>query len=726
MHNRLPDVRWNGADGILRWSVVPTTTSTAAPTPTRATAGVAMRFRPDIQGLRAIAVLLVVIFHIWPHALTGGFVGVDVFFVISGFLMTAVLLKSPPVSVRGFGVFWARRIRRLVPAALVVLLATGVATWAVAPSTMWTSTAKQVLASTFYVQNWVLAATSVDYLAEDNAPSPLQHYWSLSVEEQFYVLWPFLMAAAIWWVHRRHARSRSTSVRGATVRLLAVIGVVFVVSLAISVWYTGKNPAGAYFVTPTRMWELALGGVIAVLPAAAAARPGLRSAASWVGMAAILVSGFFYTASIAFPGYLALLPTVGTALVLWGAPSNSSVLGRVLSLRPVQYLGDISYSLYLVHWPFVALLPYVSGSLGILDKCGILVGSIVLAGLSKKYVEDVFRKKRTPRVMLNTYRWGLAAMVAVALAATSWWWAGDAHVNAERQAAQAAVQDAGPCFGAASMAKGFGACPQDPSAKPVPAPDAAKNDKEAAYADGCWAYRPFTKRPICHYGKGSIKVALVGNSHAGHWQPALDAIAKKRNWSITTYLISQCAPSDTRQKFDTTAATDRCQEYGKWVLNQTAHGQYDLIITSNRESVQAEGKNDWPSSEKAAEAGFHTYLQKWTRAGTPIIVLHDLPYPGNTMQNVPDCLAQNSGANDKCSGTPASWKWYYPYSAAAAGVQGVHVIDMTKYFCTKTKCPAVIGGVTVYFDASHMTATYSSTLTPYLDRKINDLHLGLS
>ncbi|MBB2894476.1 SGNH hydrolase domain-containing protein [Flexivirga oryzae] len=691
----------------------------------RRSIGSSTGFRPDIQGLRTIAVLLVVLYHIWPSRLTGGFVGVDVFFVISGFLMTAVLLKTPPRSGRAFAEFWARRIRRLVPAALAVLLATGAATWLIAPSTIWVSTARQILASTFYVQNWVLAAHSVNYLAEDDAPSPLQHYWSLSVEEQFYVVWPFLMALAVWWAYRRTTAEPADTAR-ATWRLQTVIGAVFAASLVVSVWYTGKNPAGAYFVTPTRMWELALGGIVAALPAASVegmTRPA-RAVLAWLGIAAILVSGVRYVGSMAFPGYVALLPTLGTALVLWARPDGSSILGRLLGLRPVQYVGDISYSLYLVHWPLIVLLPYVSGDLGILDKCAVLVASIALAGLSKRFVEDVFRQRRTPRVLRNTYRYGVAAMVALALAAAGWWWAGNAHIQAEQRAAEAAIADAGPCFGAASMAKGFRACPQDPAKTPVPSPDAAKDDKEDAYADNCWSYSPFTSRPVCHFGDGSVKVALVGNSHAGHWQPALQELARKNNWTVTTYLISQCAPSDTRQQFATEEMADNCHDYGQWVLDQTAHGQYDLILTSNRESVQAAGQHDWSTSEKLAQAGFHSYLKKWSAGGTPIVVLHDLPYPGRTVQNIPDCLAEHAGANDACSGTPASWKWYYPYTAAAAGVPGVHTIDLTKYFCTRTTCPAVIGGVTVYFDASHMTATYSRTLAPYLEKKLDALGFG--
>lgn len=714
-----------------------TTTRPAAPqaTPVGTTVG----FRADIQGLRAIAVLFVVLYHIWPGRLTGGFAGVDVFFVISGFLMTAVLLKTRPRTGRGFAEFWARRIRRLVPAALVVLFATAVATRAVAPSTMWTGTARETIASIFYVENWVLAGNSVNYLAEDNAPSPLQHYWSLSVEEQFYIFWPFVMALAIWWAYRRTNRAKragarhSSAARSSTVahtwpvagRLMIVLGIVFAASLAYSIRYTAINPAGAYFVTPTRMWELALGGLVAVLPAAAVGRMPVwvRSGLCWAGIAAILVTGFTYTGSMPFPGYTALLPTVGTALVLCCHPTDSTLLGKLLGLRPVQYIGDISYSLYLVHWPLLALLPYRSGHLGRLDRFSILIVSIVLAGLSKKYIEDVFRQKRTEKVLGNTYRYGLAAMVAVALAAGGWWWSGNVQLRSEQHAAAKAAADAGPCFGGASMAKGFTACPQNPAAKPVPSGEAAKNDKEVAYKDNCWSNSPYTGRPICHYGTGKTKVALVGNSHAGHWLPALQEMAKQNDWSITTYLVSQCAPSDELQQFPTAAMTTNCNNYGKWVLDQTAHGQYDLIITSNRESVPSKGKK-FTTSQRTAQAGFHSYLKKWSAGGTPIVLIHDLPYPGKTVQNIPDCLDQNAGHNDKCSGTPASWKWYYPYTAAAAGVKGVHSVDMTKYFCTSTTCPAVIGGVTVYFDASHMTATYNRTLAPYLEAKFKQLGLA--
>jgi len=691
-----------------------TATSTAVPRSQAPSGGIG--FRPDIQGLRAIAVLLVVLYHIWPQSLTGGYVGVDVFFVISGFLMTALLLRRPPQSRKDFAGFWARRIRRLLPAALLVILVTAVATWLLAPSPLWTTTARQVLATTFYVQNWVLAANSVDYLAADDAPSPLLHYWSLSVEEQFYLLWPIVIALAIFWARRRR--------RGVRTPVLTVVALILVASLAISWWYTSAVPAAAYFITPTRMWELALGGLIAALPATLVTRVprSVRSAVAWLGIAAIIATGVLYTDATPFPGLTALLPTVGTAVVLWAQPAGAGSPAGILGLRPVQYIGDISYSLYLWHWPLVALLPYVSGSIGILDQCAILAGSVVLAGVSKVLVEDPLRRPRGARPTLNAYRFGAVGMVCLGVVGALWLQVATARVQAAAQAAEVAVAQGGSCFGAASMNRGFAACPQDPAVAPVPAPEAAKLDKAVAYPDHCWSFAPFDKHPTCTYGTGPVKVALLGNSHAGHWLPALIELAQARHWTITTYLISQCAPSDTRQQFDTAAKSENCYQYGQWALRQISKGDYDLIVTSNRLSVPSLHQS-WAQSDKSARVGFRQYLRKLASAA-PVVVLHDLPYPGRRVKNIPDCLAQNTGAVATCNGTPQSWSWYYPFAAAAKGLRGVSVIDLTRYFCTATTCPAVIGGVTVYFDGSHMTATYAKTLAPYLGKALDRVGQG--
>jgi len=673
-------------------------------------------FRSDIQGLRAVAIALIVVHHLWPRGLTGGYVGIDVFFVISGFLTTAALLARPPRRPTDWAEFWARRIRRLLPAALLVIAVTGIVTRWVAPSPIWITTARQVLASTLFAENWVLAAGGVNVPAVHAGSSPLQQFWSLSVAGQLYLLWPLLIGASVWGASRRRSAQRHG--------VLAATGVIAAVSLAVSVWWTSIQPAVAYLATPTRIWEFALGGAIAAL-SAGPIRPlpsAVRSGLPWLGLAGIVASAVWFTADTPFPGYAALVPAVGTALVLWCHPIGSWSPERLLALRPLGYLGGISYSLYLWHWPIIALLPFVSGPLGTLDTIVALIAAIVLADLTRSAVEDPFRRTRSARSVRNTYRLGGVAVLVVALVAGLWLSSTRAQVYGADQPISSAEANAGPCFGAAAMARGFTECPPDPTVTPIPTAKDAGDDRPVAYQDNCWSYAPFLARPVCSFGDGPTKVALVGNT--AYWLPALMKLAQQRHWTITTYLSSRCTPSETRQQFEPPNVTQNCHDYGQWVLDQTAHGQYDLIITTNRLAVLAVGHQTWVDTEPAAEHGFRSYLQQWSAGGTPIVLIHDLPYPSQTTGPIPDCLAKHPGHTDRCDGTPQSWGWHYPFSAAADGVSGVHVIDMTRYFCTDTTCPAVIGGVTVYFDGTHMSATYARTLSPYLARELDRLHLG--
>lgn len=338
--------------------------------------------RVDIQVLRAVAVVLVVANHASTGAISGGYVGVDVFFVISGFLITSHLLKKPPRTGRDLGVFWARRIRRLFPAALLVLAVTLVATRLVAPATRWADTAWQSIASTLYVQNWALAADSVNYLAAENAPSPVQHYWSLSVEEQFYLLWPIFILAVSALALRYRLHSRRLT--------MLAIAVVTLASFGLSVWWTGRSPASAYFITPTRMWELGVGSLAAGL-AIRTPPAGVRSALSWLGVGLIVLTAMTFGPDTEFPGWVALLPVMSTALVIVAHADGPQAAGRVLGRRPVVWLGDVSYSVYLWHWPLIVLVPFVSGgSRGVLDTVAVLVATLVLAGVTKKHVEDRF------------------------------------------------------------------------------------------------------------------------------------------------------------------------------------------------------------------------------------------------------------------------------------------------------------------------------------------------
>ena len=667
-------------------------------------------FRKDIQGLRAVAVSLVVLYHLWPHGLTGGFAGVDVFFVISGYLITAHLLAKPPRTGRDLGQFWARRIRRLLPAALTVLAATAVGTRLLAPSTQWMEAAKEIIASALYVQNWRLASSSVDYLAEDNAPSPVQHYWSLSIEEQFYLVWPLLIFAAFFIAKRYH--------RNATTLARCVIAAMVVVSLTISVWATATSPASAYFITPTRMWELAVGGLVATVGSIAASERFRASAApvAWAGLGAIVLTGFTYTGSTPFPGYTALLPVLGTAAVIWAGSQHVLSPTGIFRFRPIQWLGDVSYSVYLWHWPLVILVPFVSGGhLGNLDKAAILVATLGLAWLSKNFIEDRFRHPRPGAPLRHSYRLAVVGMVIVSVVGSAQIAEAQYRTDQAAQDLAAATSGGDPCLGAGALARGAKACPvNNTDAKLVPAAELAKEDKSDAYRDGCWTHSPFTARATCTYGHGPKQVALVGNSHAGHWLPALQALAKKNDWTITTYLVLSCAVTDARQQYETQAKIKNCYDYGQWVKKQTSGKKYDLVITSERLALDSATRG---TTKPKAVAGYESYLRDWARGGTNILAIKDPTYPGI---NIPDCLAEHPDDQSKCSAPKKDWVVDDALVDAVKEVDlpTVTYADFDDLVCEPTVCRGANGGVITYFDKAHLSATYVKTMTPFMAKEI--------
>jgi peptidoglycan/LPS O-acetylase OafA/YrhL len=716
-------------------------------------------FRHDIQGLRAVAVLLVLAYHLWPDRVTGGFVGVDVFFVISGFLITAHLLQHPPRRSRDLLDFWGRRIRRLLPAAFLVLVATAIASRLVAPDTRWAANAGEIIASAFYVENWVLAARSVDYLSALEAPTPVQHYWSLSVEEQFYLVWPILILA-IFWFARRSRLGPSPVTR---VAMLAVVGV----SLYVSVTATASEPASAYFITPTRIWELAAGGFVATLPQLRLWRLPMRvvDGVAWIGLAMVLLAGVMFTSETPFPGQAAILPVSGTALVILAASEGTASPTRLLRVRPIQHLGDTSYSIYLWHWPLIALAPYVVDTITPLDSLAIVAATIGLATLSKIFVEDTFRFAPSFRPLVPTFRFAVVGMLLLSILGSAQLVEAQLRVDAaiatardlsgvpgeelaaaptpepsrdlELIAPGSTIEPASPvapeattqlpdptpgrnsCVGAGAIVWGFDSCPQDPASQMVPDPVVASTDRSTAYRDGCWNYAPFATRTTCQYGRGSVRVALVGNSHAGMWLPALQVLGKRQGWSITTFLASQCNATDAPLEFASSVNTAGCLDYGDWTLHQTRGKAFDLVITVERQSIRTQG-DSWTETAATAYAGYRKYLRAWSAAGTNVLVVRDSPYPGRTLQSVPDCLARHPRNHRACSGTPDEWRSMDPLYAAATdlGLPGISTMDVTPFFCTATVCPAVIGSVVTYFDNSHMTATYARSLAPYVNAEI--------
>ncbi|GAA1060403.1 acyltransferase family protein [Agromyces bracchium] len=371
--------------------------------------------RPEIQALRAIAVCAVVLHHGWPAVAPAGYMGVDVFFVVSGFLITALLLREHARTGRiSLKDFYLRRARRILPAAMAVLVAVTVLTYLVVPRIEWRSYFREVIASALYFENWLLAADSQDPARDDLASTPVQHFWSLSVEEQFYLVWPLLIIAAIAIAVRASRDPRRA--------LLVVLGLATAASFAWNVVLTAQDHNLAYFSTFTRVWEFGVGGILAVVvPEAASGRERLRAAVGWLGLALIAVPILVFRTPEVFPGLVVLVPVAGALAVIWaGMPAARWSPARATGLAPVQWTGDISYSLYLWHWPIFMFVPFITGVPSPPWLMGLLVvASFAVAAASKRWIEDPARfglaGARRPRsaLLLGSFV-TLAALVVAA------------------------------------------------------------------------------------------------------------------------------------------------------------------------------------------------------------------------------------------------------------------------------------------------------------------------
>jgi len=672
--------------------------------------------RLDIQGLRAVAVMSVVVYHLWSGALPGGFVGVDIFFVISGFLITSHLLHTSPRSGRDLASFWGRRVRRLLPASLLVLLGTLVAMLLVAPETQWASTARQVVASALYVENWQLATESVDYLRAGDLPTPVQHFWSLSVEEQFYLVWPvlILLVAALARLLRRHVT-----------RVIAVaMAVTTLVSLLVSVWLTEHDPAVAYFSTPVRIWELAAGGLLAAMATMSSGRrSGGRlwwSLMAMGGLGAIGLAAWTFSVQTPFPSWRAVLPVGGcVAVIAAGTFHGRTGVSKLLERQPLPFIGDISYSIYLWHWPLIVLVPYVSGGrLGPLDQAAILVVTLVLAVLTKRFVEDPFRRPGRSWIRRGPFRLAAVGMAVVLVAGV-----GVLHeVQSRREDAlstlAAAVDAADGCFGAAALALGPQLCPSKPNLRPVPFPAQAKVDRTVAYADNCWEYPPFAGTRTCVYGNPDAKVsiALVGNSHAGHWLSTLQELMGAYDVKITTYLASGCNITTARMRWEPRSDGTGCLEWAERVVRETTTHDFDLVVTSAIQTRVPDAAASKEEGRVLAQAGHRDMLERWASAGVDVLVLRDTPHVPSKIGPIPDCVATHEHDVSQCSGPREQWLQADPLADAAAAMNSpaVTTVDLTDRFCDARTCYGVAGGVVVFYDANHMTQTYANTLAPYL------------
>lgn len=670
------------------------------------------RFLPHVQGLRAIAVLAVVLYHFWPARFSGGYVGVDVFFVISGFLITSHLMRELTATgtVR-LGQFWARRARRLLPASLLVLLFCALVAMSpyLTPTSALPNEVREILASTFYVENWFLALNSADYLNHSGDPTTVQHYWSLSLEEQFYVMWPLLMLLAAWigvkWF--RGARRRA---------VIVTLAVVSVVSFAFCVVFTITDPAPAYFVTFGRMWQFGVGAMIALVPLLRVRNAVGSFLLGWGGIAVLVFVIFQFDGQTPFPGYMAALPTLGAAAVI--AASNADrwwYPTRILSLRPAQFVGDISYSLYLWHWPLIIIAPSVPfWGLTIYHRVALLGLCFVLAWLTKRFVEDPARgwKVLTSRPARVTLWSSLAAMIVVALVAATAWFVNAPAYTAGFRAIQELQEDPPPCFGAASVL--------DPSCASVdfgddilPAPGFAGVD--SPQAGDCFVQLTDARPVSCTFGSDdpdAPRVALIGDSHAYQLLSTFERIADDQGWQLVTWFKGAC-PWSTTPLATPGAFGAACTEWREGVSEALAEADIDAVFTAAIATTPY-SSDGFDSSYDAAVAG---YVEAWDEVldrGIPVITVVDNP----VWETDPNkCLRTRDQA--ECVGARSDVLVAEdPLRDAASQRDAVTLLDFTDVFCDDQWCAPVVGGANVYRDQDHLTVTFADTLAPWYTEAI--------
>lgn len=640
-------------------------------------------FLPEIQGLRAVAVGLVVIFHLWPSAVPGGYVGVDVFFVISGYLITGVLVRS---ALRDGFIslidFYSRRARRLLPVAMTVLAATFAGMFVFLPEARWEETATQIAASALYLQNWILAWLSVDYLGSEQAASPVQHYWSLSIEEQFYFIWPLVMIATLF-----VARLRGFSVRKTFIIALALI---FAASLIASVFLTAHNPAQAYFVTHTRIWELALGGLLALtVHNLNSLTHRFRIAVFATGITAILWSAFAYSPATAFPGVAALVPTFGTVLVIFAGDIRFGPF-RGLNARWLSWIGDRSYSIYLWHWPLIVFYGVYQPEIGLMDGIGLISVVIILSHLSYEYIEQRYRHSKMRREW-KPLGYAFTSIAACVIAVGAMQYSVASKAEAHRDAADPRYP------GPAALVAGADV----PDVEPIPALAALKRDLPVVYGDGCHQNQTDAEPTSCILGNlgGKKTIAIMGDSHAAHWVPALERIAQENGWRFVTFTKSACSFSRIEARLQGKPYPS-CMEWRENAIAKIKELGVDIVFTS-----QSRGHG---VGEAVAE-GMRSVWREIMDSGSSVIAIHDTPWmpfkPG-------DCLSL--GKPEDCVAPRADVEAKNVTAYAASTVPGVRVVDLTNAICGPEVCESVVGNIIVRHDAHHLTATYSAALAPYL------------
>lgn len=694
-------------------------------------------FRGDIEGLRAVAVLAVVLFHAGVPGVGGGYVGVDVFFVISGFLITGLLWRE--VATNGtvrLRRFYGARARRLLPASALVGIVTMVAAIALLPPLQARSAVGDGIASALYVGNYWFIVHGVEYSAPSLPPSPFQHYWSLGVEEQFYLVWPALIIATAWWLRRRGlpGTGAAPSRRPYLLLLSAIAATSFAVSLVVMHY----APFVAFFSLPTRAWQLAVGGLIA-LTATTWTRLSSRAAAitGWTGLALIALACTRLNETTLYPGTAALLPTLGTALTIAaGTATPTRGPARLLDTTALRAIGRISYSWYLWHWPVLIFAPLIAGhSLSLPARLAAALLSAALAWLTLRLLENPLRF--TPAIRTSPARsltLGATATAAAVITGLALLTATPTPTGRGTPATPLTLTATPPPAGsppqaytaalATTSAPLHAALATAAQRTTVPAnltpplADAAAELNDV-YVNGCLRNAWQVEQPECATGDrvAPTTVAVVGDSNAAMWNPAFRVLTEQSGWRLQMLTKGACPPlalpiynPQLHRRYT------ECDQWRGSVLERVRTDRPDLVVVGMW--------RQYGMGTADRQPGFRTYDQAWLdglgrlvadlrATGAQVLVLGPIPDPGSV---VPVCLSGNLDDIGACTPDRATAVNTAGITTEIRSTQaaGGHYADLTDLFCTTDRCPPIVGNTLVYLDRNHLTIEYARLLAPVL------------
>jgi peptidoglycan/LPS O-acetylase OafA/YrhL len=697
-------------------------------------------FRQDIEGLRAVAVLAVVLFHADVPGVGGGYVGVDVFFVISGFLITGLLRRE--VSTTGtvrLRRFYGARARRLLPASATVGVVTAIASAVLLPLLQAQSVLEDGIASALYVGNYWFILHGVDYLAPVLpllSPSPFQHYWSLGVEEQFYLVWPAMIIATAWLIRRVRRRTQAQASSSQTpylVVLALVAAVSFALSLAVTYWET----AVAFFSLPTRAWQLAVGGLVALTATQWRRLPAtFATIAGWAGLALILLACTLLGTTTPYPGTAALVPVLGSALVIGaGCAAAPQGCGRFLAVSPMRAIGRVSYSWYLWHWPVLLLAaPLLGHPLGLAGRLAAVLVSGGLAVLTLRLIENPLRFAAPLRrsALASLALGGVATAVAVGvgvallvsvptpvghgaparpLTITAAPPPSNPNIDAYETAVQHAVAQVQTAVAAAADIK---AVPSNLN----PSLAGAAAELKSMFLNGC--LRSFLKagQPECATGDtaSTTTVALVGDSQATMWAPAFQQVAEQRRWRLETMGKGACPLMNlpaTPNPLYRLVFTD-CERWRGEIMARLRAEHPRLVVVGMWRGYGPYGlRESFTSYDPAWIDSLTRLVQQLRDIGAQVLVLGPIPDPQSA---VPMCLSGHLDDATACAPPRSTAVNQSGITAESAATKagGGHYADLTGLFCTADRCPVIVGNTLVYFDQGHLTVEYSRALAPVM------------